>query len=53
MMKKKPEVIRVSNLAKTLAVFETMVEDMPNDDGQAGAAWIIHLIRKHYGIKEE
>lgn len=50
---KKPDVIRVSNLARTLRMVESMVEEITNEDGKVGADLVLRLIRKEYGIEED
>jgi CRISPR/Cas system CMR-associated protein Cmr5 small subunit len=53
MAQKKPTIIRVSNLARTLRMIESMTEEITNEGGKAGADLVIRLIRKEYGITEE
>lgn len=53
MAKSKPTMIRVSNLARTLRMIESMTEEITNEGGKAGADLVIRLIRKEYGIEED
>lgn len=53
MTKKKPTMIRIGNLERTLRMIESMTEEIANEDGKAGADLVIRLIRKEYGIEEE
>lgn len=53
MKRKRPEMIRIGNLERTLRMIENMVEEIANEDGKAGADLVLRLIRKEYGIEEE
>lgn len=53
MTKKKPTMIRIGSLERTLRMIESMTEETQNKDGKAGADLVIRLIKKEYGITEE